>query len=69
MHLHIQAEISRNDVKLFEYRGYQQFLESLVNMKENTAFKYQMGNVLKRYLDLLRILIQLGYDREKILLH
>ncbi|KAM7542868.1 hypothetical protein Aperf_G00000005300 [Anoplocephala perfoliata] len=43
MHLHVQAEISRNDVKLFDYRGYQRFLESLVNLKEYDAFKSQKG--------------------------
>ncbi len=28
--IHVQAEISRNEIKLHDYRGYQRFLESLV---------------------------------------
>nr|CUU98477.1 hypothetical transcript [Hymenolepis microstoma] len=35
--LHVQAEISRNDVKLYDYRGYQRFLETLVTMKEGES--------------------------------
>ena len=44
--LHIQTEISRNDAKLHEYRGYQHFLESLVKLKGDYKESDMEGNSL-----------------------
>ncbi|VDO04584.1 unnamed protein product [Rodentolepis nana] len=44
--LHVQAEISRNDVKLNDYRGYQRFLVTLVKMKESESSLDKQGKII-----------------------